>query len=420
MSPIRQNFSTRSRTDHGVTVVIPTFNRKDWLRVAIESVLVETRIPLTVHVFDNASSDGTMDYMKSLESTHENVIYTRNAENIGAVRNFVQALDSVSTRYFVPLADDDFLLSDFLHDAYRLLDGDPRLGAAIFVTEARGEDNTVRNTYPRGRENVQPGLMEPARHLRSWIGNGHYSWSSILWRSEALDFVGYPYLRTGLPSDVDFQVQVFSKYPAYYVDTPGAVYRLHKEQAGGNIDVSTVLSWAKLFRRLDRTVIDQAVLPREEYAKLRTLMSERYRVLWRRPSKLPLSDRELERTAFAAGFDLGDWEFAFSLLDKMSEQSVGPPPRLLQLPALPTPQSEPTGGGGMYLYQRLMPGILSRIRDTQRALENQTHEINQLRARCTELEDEIVQQSLAPPRSPSGLRALIRNQIKRAIARGSP
>ena len=42
-----------------ITVVIPTFNRVESLRIALASVLRETRIPIKVHVFDNASEDGT-------------------------------------------------------------------------------------------------------------------------------------------------------------------------------------------------------------------------------------------------------------------------------------------------------------------------------------------------------------------------
>lgn len=391
-----------SRTEPGVTVVIPTFNRKDWLKIAIDSVLAETRVPLRLHVFDNASSDGTMEFMQSLALKNDNLVYTRNTENIGAHGNYARALDHVRTRYFIPLADDDFLLPDFVFDAIQILEDDRSLGAAVFVTEARGADGSVRNTYPRGLDKVQPGRMEPAEHLRSWMNNGHYSWSSILWRSETLDFVGYPYLHTGLPSDVDFQAQVFCKYPAVFVNTPGAVYRLHMEQAGWSVDASTLMSWASLFRRLDRRVMEFGILPLEEYAQLRNVMAERYRQLWRRRSKQPLSESVLERMAVAAGFRLGDWEFAFSLVDELKERPAASRSRdrLVQIPNI-----YEDGKLGATSALRVGPSpimaVLTALRQYQSAARSQAEEVEGLRARYAALEQSLAKAS-APHPSPSG------------------
>ncbi|MGJ7488701.1 glycosyltransferase family 2 protein, partial [Variovorax sp. LT2P21] len=47
---------------HTITVIIPTFNRRVQLQKAIESVLQERRVPVLVHVFDNASTDETEAY----------------------------------------------------------------------------------------------------------------------------------------------------------------------------------------------------------------------------------------------------------------------------------------------------------------------------------------------------------------------
>jgi glycosyltransferase involved in cell wall biosynthesis len=382
------------RTKPGVTVVIPTFNRKNWLRIAIDSVLAETRVPIRLHVFDNASSDGTMDYMQSLEN-NRNVLYTRNPKNIGPLRNYTLALDHVRTRYFVPLADDDSLLPDFLYNAFQLLEGDHSLGAAIFVTEARFEDGSVQCTYPIERDKIRPGRMEPAEHLRSWMSNGHYAWSSILWRSETLDFVSYPYFHTGYPSDVDFQAQVFCKYPAIFVDEPGAVYRLHNEQTSRTcFDVSTLMSWASLFRRLDRRVMEFGLLPLNEYSLLRSVTAHRYREMWRRPSERPLSDGRLECLAVAAGFWLGDWEFAFSLVDQLKERarSLHLPRGLLQFPTLSSREEcKPGSNEAALLGLRPMAAMLAGLRQYQCVLKSQAEQIEALSMRYAAMEGEVAQ-----------------------------
>ncbi|RST54309.1 glycosyltransferase family 2 protein [Variovorax sp. MHTC-1] len=100
------------QTDHTITVVIPTFNRRAHLQTAVESVLAERRVPIALHIFDNASTDETEKYGRALAAQDLRVSYTRRSENIGATGNYSQALASISTEYFVPLADDDCLLRE--------------------------------------------------------------------------------------------------------------------------------------------------------------------------------------------------------------------------------------------------------------------------------------------------------------------
>ncbi|MGJ7566675.1 glycosyltransferase family 2 protein [Variovorax sp. GB1R11] len=298
-----------------ITVVIPTFNRRGKLQKAVESVLQERRVPIEVHIFDNASTDETEAYALALVAEEPRVRYLRHPENIGATGNYQHALSSISTAYFVPLADDDWLLPDFLHDSYKILEAHREAGAAVFVTEARDESGALLQTYPAPLDKLHFGLLQPREHLTDWMTHLHYGWSSVLWRREALASVGHPYLCTGLPSDVDFQVQIFCKYPVYLCERSGAVYSIHPDQASRDFDVSHIHSWALLFQRLDREISRRKVFTLEEYLPLRKLLEERYRGAWRAPAKNELSAKERSSIASAVGFRLGDWDTAFSLFD---------------------------------------------------------------------------------------------------------
>ncbi len=50
-----------------VSVIIPTHNRLERLKLAIDSVLNQTYSNLEVIVVDDGSKDGTADYLKSIE-----------------------------------------------------------------------------------------------------------------------------------------------------------------------------------------------------------------------------------------------------------------------------------------------------------------------------------------------------------------
>ena len=72
-------------TGETITVILPTFNRRQWLQRAVESVLQEKRIPVSLHIFDNASTDGTEEYVLSAAAADSRIRYTRNPSNIGAM-----------------------------------------------------------------------------------------------------------------------------------------------------------------------------------------------------------------------------------------------------------------------------------------------------------------------------------------------
>jgi uncharacterized coiled-coil protein SlyX len=190
-------------------------------------------------------------------------------------------------------------------------------GAAIFVTEQRTEAGVIECTYPSAPEKITAGLLEPREHLRDWINYGHYGWSSVLWRSDTLKVVKPPYLHVGLPSDVDFQAQIFCRYPVVVVNQVGAVYLVHDGQASRGYDILSVPSWVSLFRRLDRAVLKADLFNADEYIDLRQLLINRYRGIWNRPSAGMTDDRRLMRIAVLAGFRLADWNLAYSLVSRV-------------------------------------------------------------------------------------------------------
>lgn len=327
-------------SDNAITVIIPTFNRRDLLRRAIDSVRSEDRVPIEIVVFDNASSDGTSALMAQLVGEDDRITYVRRDTNIGGIGNYSRALGSIETRYFVPLADDDLLLPDFLFKAYGILEADSRLGAAIFVTEGRDEDGRVTATFPAERDAIAFGRLSPRQHMSDWLRHGHYAWMSILWRREVLDLVGPPYFHTGLPSDVDFQAKVFSTYDVHLVDEPGAVFSFHAGQASRTPDMSDMSAWARIFERLDGEMARRALFTRDEYLPLREAMWDRFRGVWNLRVDAVVDPALATRLAFVAGFRLGDWPLAVRLAERaVGSPAVRPPPSTGAVRTLPGTRS---------------------------------------------------------------------------------
>jgi glycosyltransferase involved in cell wall biosynthesis len=296
-----------------ISVVIPTYNRCQWLKVALESVLQETRVPLLVHVFDNASTDGTRDLIQGLIGKEPRLRYTRHASNIGGLPNTNLSVRSVETSYFVPLADDDWLYPDFLYEAYGLMRKNPALGAIIYQT---------KQVYPNGflinpASSRPSGFLDPKTHLIDWMEFGHYQWSSILWNRKVLEVTGVPEDAVGYPSDVDFQAQAFCYFPVLRVAKLGAAYRVHPLQASHPQASSKLLegNWRLIRRRLDRSVRLSSVMPWNEYLLHRPALLRYWRSIW----TAVLDDKSLTVTlkmALKFGIQFRDVEFCFSSIEK--------------------------------------------------------------------------------------------------------
>ena len=68
-----------------ITVIIPTFNRKQYLFHAINSVLAQTYKNIELIIIDDGSSDKTINQLKSYESQLK--IYRQKNKGVSAARN---------------------------------------------------------------------------------------------------------------------------------------------------------------------------------------------------------------------------------------------------------------------------------------------------------------------------------------------
>lgn len=93
-----------------VSICIPTFNRADFLRQAVDSALGQDYRQLEVVIGDNASTDGTREACRAY-ARDPRVRYYRSATNRGATANVRSCVrDYASGEYALVLSDDDLLV----------------------------------------------------------------------------------------------------------------------------------------------------------------------------------------------------------------------------------------------------------------------------------------------------------------------
>jgi glycosyltransferase involved in cell wall biosynthesis len=115
-----------------ITIGMPTYNSHGKIIRALDSVWIQSYPNLEVIISDNCSIDDTQQLCQAISNNHSEVIYFRQATNIGLIPNFEFVLSHASGDFFIWLADDDALepgvlneYVDFLtqHPDYSLVSG---------------------------------------------------------------------------------------------------------------------------------------------------------------------------------------------------------------------------------------------------------------------------------------------------------
>jgi len=95
-----------------ISVIIPTYNRADWLKIAIESVLAQTYPHFELLILDNCSLDNTEDVVASFNDSR--IKYVKHKCNIGTLGNWSYGIYWAKGHYLSILCDDDFYKPNFL------------------------------------------------------------------------------------------------------------------------------------------------------------------------------------------------------------------------------------------------------------------------------------------------------------------
>jgi abequosyltransferase len=95
-----------------LSICIPTFNRKKYLKECLDSIfsqLEKTKDSKRIEVIisDNASDDGTREMVRLYGKKYHNLFYFRNKENLGGLVNTIKVATHAKGEYIWFFSDDD-------------------------------------------------------------------------------------------------------------------------------------------------------------------------------------------------------------------------------------------------------------------------------------------------------------------------
>lgn len=147
------------------SVVIPTYNQADYLRVALQSVLEQTYQDYEVIVVNNFSTDPTLDVIRQVKDPRVRIINYQNRGIIGAGRNV--GIRASQGSYIAFLDSDDAWYPKKLERVAEAISADPQVGLICHDQDIfrDGEKASVARHGPR------PGFKGNPYEYMLLIGN---------------------------------------------------------------------------------------------------------------------------------------------------------------------------------------------------------------------------------------------------------
>jgi len=189
-----------------ISVVIPTYNRRQTIGRSIDSILNQTLFPSEIIVVDDGSTDGTSDYIQSnfpsirlLQQPNKGVSSARNMGIRSSNSDWVALLDSDDEWFPKKLEKQVMTLSQNLD-----------------IKFCHTEEIWIRNGV---RVNQMKKHQKYGGHIfNKCLDMCRISPSSVLSDRSILDDVGYFDKDQKVCEDYDLWLRITAKYPVLYID----------------------------------------------------------------------------------------------------------------------------------------------------------------------------------------------------------
>jgi glycosyltransferase involved in cell wall biosynthesis len=125
-----------------VSICIPTYQRPDLLKVAVDSCLAQTFQDCELIISDDSPDTRTEEMVRNLSPKHR-IRYLHNVPGLGQARNVNQLFSLAAGEFLVLLHDDNFLMPSALEDLLKCLEENPTVVASFGKDYLAANDGTI-------------------------------------------------------------------------------------------------------------------------------------------------------------------------------------------------------------------------------------------------------------------------------------
>lgn len=206
-----------------VSIIMPTYNRADYLKKAVQSVLDQTFTDFEIIVINNYSTDDTLDVISAFNDNRIKVINFKNEGIIAKSRN--QGIIQSVGKYIAFLDDDDLWYPDKLELQIKYLDEHPDFDlvySSALIIDEHGTRKGLLNNY----RDAKTGHV-----FLDLLYENFIPVLTVLMKRKIIDTNGLlnedPSMRAA--EDFEYWLRASLKFNFGYIDKPLALYRIHSE-----------------------------------------------------------------------------------------------------------------------------------------------------------------------------------------------
>lgn len=210
-----------------ITVVTTTFNRPDYLRVALTSLLAQTFTDWEVLVCDNANDSRVSELLAELDD--KRLVYVPRETNLGLMHNALEGFKAAQGEFIVKLDDDDAFHPDFLARTFAALRDHPEAVLAftdVAYMDSEGKALSNHQAFQDGLREYRAfgaGLIRPFLDV---VLTG-LALNAALLRRDAVDW-GNLIEEASTSYDLHILLEACGDYTAaYYIPERLVEYRVH-------------------------------------------------------------------------------------------------------------------------------------------------------------------------------------------------
>lgn len=209
-----------------ISVFITSYNQREYLKEAIESVLAQTLTPVQVVVVDDASLDGSQDLIADYRRRYpEIVVPIYHQRNTGVAQARIDGLCAVIGDYVTYVDGDDLFVPEKLEKEAAALKAHREVQIAFSNNIYVSLDGNIKSRRWVDNETVPQGDVFWHTFTRSFPKRS-------LFRMELVDYsawkrIGFHDPNLRLYEDFDMRIRLTKRLRAVYVDEPLSYIRAH-------------------------------------------------------------------------------------------------------------------------------------------------------------------------------------------------
>jgi glycosyltransferase involved in cell wall biosynthesis len=211
-----------------VSIVIPTYNYREYVGTAIRSCLEQHHQPVEIIVVDDGSTDQTDEMVRKEFGQQVDYVYQPN-QGVSSARNL--GLSRAQGEFVIFLDADDYLTPDAIALRLKPLEDNPDVGIVITQNYTRERNSEKLNYRPKlKRDKISEKFY---KHLL--LKRISFATCATLLRTDLARRFEFP-TQISNGEDIAYFTKVLFSTRAYYMAKPTAVILKHADSQRNNIE----------------------------------------------------------------------------------------------------------------------------------------------------------------------------------------